>query len=277
MKISKFPKRIVVELSLDCNLDCSMCPRNHIDKNKGFMSRFLWEKIIEDINDNSPNSIVIPFWRGESLLHPYFTEIINFAFSKGLKMHFSTNGVIFNERIAAILSHFEFITFSVHNLIGYKNAKKFLLFKNDDNFPITQVSFVQGEETIKNIYDDLIQSKDLAGFDSVRLYEEHSIDGAFGRSSQTLDSNRNFCPKLHDTLVIAFDGCVSRCNHVWNTEKDINIANYSISEIWNSRRLSEIRNNYPDEVCLVCDQWLGHTRGESFRKVNNNILHYTFN
>lgn len=277
MRINSFPKRIIVELSLDCNLSCDVCPRKYIENKKGFMGRDLWEKIIKDVSNDSSDSIIIPFWRGESLLHPDFIEFIEFALNKTPKLHFSTNGVIFDDKIAQILSRFDFVTFSVHNVLGYENAKKFLLFKNDKNFPVVQVSFVTGEKVIKNIYDNLIKSKDLGGFNSVRLYEAHTLSGVFGRSSQALGANREFCPKLQDTLVIAFDGSVSRCNHIWQTEENLSIVKSSIKDIWNSQRLDEIRNAYPDDKCLFCDQWHGHTRGESFRLENNKILHSIFN
>ena len=75
-KILDYPRRIVTELTPQCNLSCSMCPRNYIQTKDGYMSKDLWRCLVDDIAKNEPDAIVLPFWRGESLLHPDFMEVI---------------------------------------------------------------------------------------------------------------------------------------------------------------------------------------------------------
>lgn len=270
-EILDYPHRIVIELTPQCNLSCSMCPRNYIQTKDGYMSEDLWRRLVDDIAKTKLDTIILPFWRGESLLHPDFIELIQYALNKSLRIHISTNGNLVTGEYAEILARCEFVTFSIHTQIGYKNAKNFLSLKKNDK-PIVQVSFVKGEDS-ETILQAVINSSDLDGFDSVRLYEEHTKDGIFGKSGSPYTIPRIFCPKLLDTLVIAYDGSISRCNHIWQTEKEMNYHVVSIEDIWDSDRLREIRENYPDDNCGPCDQWTGHTRGESWCLVDGEIEH----
>ena len=272
MRIQGYPQRIVIELTAACNLSCPMCPRRYMEKKDGYMSGDMWRRLINEISDDSPRSIILPFWRGESLLHPEFLELLRFALDKSLRIHIASNGMLVKDEYAKVLAECEFVTFSVHNKSGYECAKAFLAFKRG-KYPVAQLSFVKNEKTTGEICSALINSADLGGFDSIRIYDEHSKDGIFGKSVHSVDQPRNFCPKLKDTLVIAHDGFVSRCNHVWETENRLNANESSIREIWGSQRLDEIRREYPDSKCSSCDQWIGHTCGESYRCANGKIEH----
>lgn len=84
-KTLDYPHRIVIELTPQCNLSCSMCPRNYIQTNDGYMSRDLWRRLVNEIVRNEPDTIVLPFWRGELLLHPYFIALILYASNKSYR------------------------------------------------------------------------------------------------------------------------------------------------------------------------------------------------
>ncbi|MFZ5996235.1 MAG: radical SAM/SPASM domain-containing protein [Nitrospirota bacterium] len=274
-KIAPFPHRIVIELTPQCNLSCSMCPRHYINEINGFMPKELWMKLIDEISKASPEAIVLPFWRGESLLHPDFIELMKYALDKSLRIHISTNGHLVTGECAEILALCEFVTFSIHTPLGYSRAKEFLKLRNGSK-PIIQVSFIKGEKTTEKVLAEIINTAYLGGFDSVRLYDEHTKDGVFGKSGHSLINPRTFCPKLNDTLVIACDGKVSRCNHIWETERGIDLNNLSIKDAWASNSLQKIRDGYPDSHCAPCDQWTGHTCGESWRIGDGKIEHKMF-
>jgi hypothetical protein len=251
-----------------------MCPRRYVKLKNEHMDGDLWRRLIDEIAETYPEAIILPFWRGESLLHPDFPEFIDYALNKSLRVHISTNGHLVEGEHAGILARCEFVTFSIHTGLGLDLARKFLLLKKDGK-PTVQVSFVEEEKTAKFL-DQILQSPDLDGFDSVRLYEEHSKNGVLGKSGDIGKLPRNFCPKLSDTLVIAHDGSISRCNHIWNTEKEIDLNKVSIREAWQTACLRQIRTEYPDSVCGPCDQWTGHTRGESWRVREGRIEHLVF-
>lgn len=273
-KFPNLPLRIVLELTPRCNLRCSMCPRNYILESDGYMAEKLWKRLIDEVAETAPGTAILPFWRGESLLHPNFLDFINYARDKVLPIHLSTNGHLVTKRNATVLARCEFVTFSIHAQTGYDKAREFLSMRKGKR-PVVQVSFVAGEAT-EHILNNLVQSPDLEGFDSVRLYEEHTKDGVFGKSNSPAGFPRRFCPKLLDTFVIAFDGSLSRCNHIWETESKINLNTMSIRDAWHSGYLQQIRADYPDRYCASCDQWTGHTCGESWRIVDGKVEHKVF-
>src|SRR3990172_4495236 len=266
-----YPERIVIELTSHCNLSCPMCPRVYMQEECGYMEKALWSRLIDEIALSTPGSVIIPFWRGESLLHPEFSEFISYALRRDLRIHLATNGHLMTGEYAAIAAECELVTFSIHTPIGYTRARDFLSLREGGR-PAVQISFVTGEPT-EGLLNDAIKSPCLDGFDSVRLYEEHSRDGLFGKSERVPDGGRRFCPTLKDTVVIAFNGGISRCHHIWKTEESVNIARSSIRDIWNSETLMRIRDWYPDDACSVCDQWTGHTYGEAWQRSANGIVH----
>ena len=275
--ICKFPNRVVAELSSECNLACAMCPRKYLAAKGGFMAETLWHKIIDEISDNEPDAIIIPFWRGESLLHRSFVRLMRYALNKKMRIHISTNGVVQDDTITELLLECEFVTFSIHNNIGFASAKRLLRLRKTGS-PVIQVSFVRDEVESWERRRSLASSRDLEGFDAVRVYEEHTQEGVFGKTGIGVKDNcqRTFCSKLTDTIVIAYDGTVSRCNHIWTTEKSCNVKDMTIRQIWNSSYFNKVRGNYPDILCSRCDQWIGHTRGESYRMVNGKKEHQVF-
>ncbi|ABB43469.1 Radical SAM [Sulfurimonas denitrificans DSM 1251] len=265
--IEKFPTRIAIELTPICNLACNMCPRHIIDKNSGFLDFELWKRLLDEIKEFSPDTIVLPFWRGESLLHKEFVKFSKYALEKNIRLHISTNGHHVKDEKAKILSKYEFITFSLHTKEGFESALDFVK-KYKTNTNTIQASFVECESEMMPFLDELIQSENFCGFDAIRLYEEHTKEGKFGYSGKEIFESRIFCPKLTNTLVISSDGYISRCNHIWKTE-NYNLNTKSIKEAWASEVMGDIKNNYPDSMCLSCDQWSGNTNGKIWKKEDN--------
>ncbi len=270
MSVLSYPNRIVLELTPICNLSCFMCPRHIIGKNPGYMTTELWYLMIDEITLMSKDIKILPFWRGESLLHKKFISLSNYALDREMKLHISTNGHYVDGEKAGVLSRYEFITFSIHTEEGFNKALDFTKkYKSDLN--TIQISFVDAEVDLQHYMKEVLNDSDLMGFDAVRLYNEHSIDGDFGHSGLADENDRFFCPKLENTLVVAFDGTISRCNHIWNTEK-YDITKSSIKEAWQSMIMQDIRTNYPDAQCAKCDQWEGRTSGHFWKKEGQSVI-----
>jgi hypothetical protein len=242
------------------------------------MESLLFHKLIQEILLKNKDAIVLPFWRGESCLHPEFRDLMNFALDNGIRVHLSTNGHFMSKDFMKIFYRCEFITFSLHTDTGFKNAQKLINTKPSWSKATIQGSFVDSETSVGKYLKQCTQDTNLKGFDSIRLYEEHTVDGKFGKSAESdHSSNRFFCPKLRDTFVVSSDGSFSRCNHIWKPEKDYNLNHSSIEEVWKSPVMSKIRNNYPDTKCAPCDQWSGHTNGQAWQKnPHGTIIHKIF-
>jgi len=208
-------------------------------------------------------------------MHPEFVELLEYTLKKGVRVHLSTNGHYMDDHFKDIFYRCEFITFSLHDNRGYKNALKFIAGKPDWSDCTAQVSFVDAEKTTTKFLAECTNSTTLQGFDSIRLYHEHTIGGEFGNSGQDSDQERTFCPKLEHTFVVSADGQYSRCNHIWTPEQVGSLYQSTIKEIWDGERMGEIRAQYPDPQCTPCDQWSGHTNGETWRKDSKGTVSHT--
>lgn len=276
-----FPNRITLELTNRCNLNCVFCPRNHMEKHLGVMSERLFKKAIDEMAEHKPIALV-PFFRGESLLHPKFIELMNYAKDKGIgPIQLTTNGMLLNNEMGqAILdSGVDFVSFSMDTVnaedyerdrVGAKygqvvaNIEKFIELRDSTGrkIPEIQVSSVATETALP--YKERFIAYWIDKADRVRIFVEHSKDGSFG-SLQALDEHRFEkrlpCKKVVTDMVVYWDGSVALCNHDWDRKEPIgNINEKTILEIWNGERYREIRamhdsGDVTDSTCKGCDHW----------------------
>ena len=105
-KPRSYPIALQLEPTIQCQLDCPLCPRIQATKNQtiGHMS---WENYEKTIKEIGLHLIAISFWQwGEPLLHPQISEMIKLAKSYGIMTMISTNGQIDPDefKLAALFS-----------------------------------------------------------------------------------------------------------------------------------------------------------------------------
>lgn len=279
----KFAERITLELTNSCNLRCTFCPRHCMAKHQGFLDVELAKRLIDEMANYSPVSVV-PFFRGEPLLHPGWPKLLAYMKKKGLgPLQLTTNATLMDEEAARKLIEIEvdFISFSMDTLDSsrYEAARRGANYsvvvanimmllamkeKMGSRYPEVQISAIDIPEYRQGM-DDFVafwRSK----VDRVRVYIEHSQDGHPGSIAEALPyfEKRLPCRKVFTDMVILWDGEVALCNHDWTREKGQQIGTVtesSIAEIWNSERYREIREmhhegNLADEpLCEHCDHW----------------------
>ena len=286
MEKLNFPNRVTVELTNRCNISCTFCHRQVYDMELGEMSLELYKKIIDEMARHLPIKLV-PFFRGEPILHPEFVELMKYAKEKGIgPIQVFSNGLDFDEKIseAVIEAGVDFISFSLDTLddsiyresrvygnlrqsiknVKYLSSlcKKYKL--SGKKVPQIQVSTVDLEVYRKGQKDFVEFWKPLV--DIVRIYEEHDENGGFvdPKVAEALSflSERKPCRKLFTDMIIYWDGSVALCNYDWNHNVDIgNVKNRSISDIWNSQAYENLRNmhNAGDIdnkiMCSKCEHW----------------------
>ena len=95
-----FPNRITVELTNQCNVSCSFCPRQDVPMEIGFMDMGLYRKIIDEAAQHLPVKLVL-FFRGESLLHPHFLQCLGYAKERGIgPIQFASNALALDAETA---------------------------------------------------------------------------------------------------------------------------------------------------------------------------------
>lgn len=91
LKISDGIPILILDTISYCNLKCPMCPQSNDEELKkakrGKMDFSLYRKIIDDIcsYDGIKVNAIMPFWNGEALLHPEFSEMIEYASKRKAK------------------------------------------------------------------------------------------------------------------------------------------------------------------------------------------------
>ena len=274
-----------MELSLSCNLMCSMCPRQFLKTPNGLMSRELFIKIVDEISYH-PVSAVVVFFRGESLLHPDFLFMVDYLKMKTQAViQLATNGVLMTPETGKYLleAGMDFISFSVDAFKKetYERIRKggdfekvlghihgFLKMKHSGNHTKTQVqvSATQTDYNEAELFDFTRYWAQYA--DRVRIYPRHSENGKFGKISKNNDSSaltqRAPCRKLFNDMVVYYTGDVAICNHDWNRGRKGFIGNLNtkgIKEIWNGEAYTKIREKHntrnwgQEPVCSLCDHW----------------------
>ncbi|HHE05084.1 MAG TPA: radical SAM protein, partial [candidate division WOR-3 bacterium] len=261
----EFPERITVELTNRCNLKCFMCPRNNVKMKLGDMSMEVFKKIIEEASKFLPVCLV-PFFRGESLLHPRFIEMLKIARDKGLgPIQMATNAYFLDEKITQELLNLkiEFISFSidVNDPQIYQKIRKhsdfrrvfsnILYFLEEKNktphkFPHIQVSAVKTPKNSPLIADFVEFWKDKV--DRVRIYYAHSLNGKLGHLNEEEEVlERKPCLKLLTDIVIYWNGDIAICNHDWQRQLFIgNVRQDCIQDIWRGPVYRWIRQKHLD-------------------------------
>lgn len=225
---------------------------------------------------------VVPFFRGESLMHPQWDIILQYLHEYNVgPIQLTTNATLLTQsRTEKLLDiGLDFISFSIDTVnpkryqelrgvdydISLKNIFYFLQRREEQNVPIiVQVSAVQ---TVKN--DPDIQNFIhfwLPKVDRVRIYEEHSHNGNVGSLKQPTELTRKACHKVFEDMVIYWNGDVALCNHDWTrrvTGQHIaNVRDKGIAACWNSQAYNAIRQAHENvelsgvAPCEDCDHWV---------------------
>ncbi len=91
MKIQN-PKRIILELTNACNLQCLMCAQNHVKFDKSFLNLVTIKKLNKFYETAKEVTL---FGYGEPLLNSEFPEIVRFLSNyKNIKTYVLTNGML---------------------------------------------------------------------------------------------------------------------------------------------------------------------------------------
>ena len=286
----EFPSRVTIELTNHCNLNCVMCPRKHMTGPKGYLSFPLFKKVVDEICEHNGTALV-PFFRGESLLHPRCIDMLAYAKKKGVgPIQFTTNATLMNEDVSRALIDLEmdFISFSVDSIDAndYRRIRKgadlravltniefFCNLKKQKEIskPEIQVSVVK----TKNTYNGINEFTDFwrQRVDRVRVYEEHSHDGNFGsldkNGNNAVREKRKPCVKPFTDMVIYWNGSVALCNHDWDSAETLgNVQEKRIQEIWHSETYERVRQAHLgqgklEDLCESCDHWKACYREEN--------------
>lgn len=253
-----------------------------MEKERGDLDYSLACKILDECASHSPMAIV-PFFRGESLLHPQWAEVLEkMKSTQGSSIQFTTNASLLTpengKRILEI--GVDFISFSMDTLApeNYKRIRgteyqesldNVLVFienrKKSGAATVVQVSAVESQYNAHEMEAFVAFWKPKV--DRVRIYLEHSSDGKPGslKAPPFPREERKACHKVSEDMVIYWNGDVALCNHDWsrrvNGQFIGNVKDQGVAGVWNSLEYQRIRSAHASgnvngiAPCENCDHW----------------------
>lgn len=241
-------KRIYIEITNVCNLNCIFCPQTSRDKK--FMSLSDFEIICSKVS-NYTNNIYLHI-KGEPFMHPELDSIIKTANKYNLNVNITTNGRLLPNNIDLINNNkIRQINISLHSFNKLDDVKEiinltegikdtyisFRLWNNSDNSEI--ISF------LNNFYNVNIDIK--SGRFTLKSNIFLSLDNEFEWPSIDKDiiSLNGTCKGLREQIGILVDGTVVSCCLDNNGDNNLgNIFKNSLEDIISSKKYQDILNGF---------------------------------
>jgi MoaA/NifB/PqqE/SkfB family radical SAM enzyme len=277
-------KKVYIEISNVCNLQCTFCPE--VEQDKRFMGTELFKKVARAV---APLTEEVCFHlMGEPLLHPEFEPYLEFCHTQGIRVNLTTNGILLNEeRMKALmnpaLSQINFSLQSFESNFPERDNTSYLqrifdftesalrerpdLYINyrlwNDGVPGSQDSNELILAKIKTgLRVDFKNGSDVRWKKSVkikgRVYLHFDSRFEWPHPSQPIRSTQGFCYGLSSHIGILADGTVVPC--CLDKEGIITLGNcrsQNINDILQSPRVKSIQDGFQngilfEDLCQKC-------------------------
>ena len=266
-------KKIYVEITNSCNLNCSFCSK--VEKNKRTMTKEEFIHILSQIKPYTDN--VYLHVKGEPLLHPNLIDFLQIAEDYNIKVNLTTNGVLFPKRVDELsqCNSLKKINFSLHSendIPDYLENIFKSVEKLKDKIVIYRLWTLNNgkfdEKSTKTV-EKIIEYYKLSTEKVEKIYNENNVkitstiyvdkDNEFEWPDDKKDEeNQGFCMALKTQVAILVDGTVVPCCLDSNGKIDLgNIYTDSFESIINGKRCLDLKKSFQDrkpceKLCLNC-------------------------
>lgn len=260
-------KSIYVEITNICNLNCSFCSQDNLEKKSITTNQF--EHILKEINNYT--DYIYLHVKGEPLLHQNLDEILDLCEKYNKQVNITTNGTLLKSSID-ILKNSKIIRQINISLHSENNKEHYL----DEIFEVSKqlsenIIIVYRFWTLKNlklntkstqIVEKIIKNYNLSTEIVDKIYSDENIKIANNIyiSKDNLfiwpDLNnfyykeQGYCHALKTHIAILVDGTVIPC--CLDSKGIINLGNIyqeKFTDILNEQRTINIRNNFNNRKC----------------------------
>lgn len=269
-------KKIYIEITNICNLNCKFCLQDN--RQKEYMDISNFEKIILQIKDYT--DLVCLHVKGEPLLHKNLGQILNILEKYSLKTNITTNGILIKDKLEILKNSkaIRQINFSIHSITQNKNinCKEYLknifessnelarnsdikisyrlwnltdLNNNTENNEI--INFIQEFYYLNNLKENLQSTPSVKLCSNVFINQDTIFEWPNLNNDIILKHGR--CLALKEQIAILVDGTVVPC--CLDNDGTINLGNIyetNLEEILNSERASNIIKNF--QTNLICEE-----------------------
>lgn len=256
-------KKIYIEITNICNLDCSFCSKNN--RPKKFISNEEFINILNKIEDYT--DYLYFHVMGEPLIHPNINELIDIA-SSSFKINLTTNGVFLDKIINN--KNIRQVNISLHSLENKSTLKEALIkmLETANKLTNTIINYrlwIQNDasDDIINIINEFYHTNINLNSNSYKIKDKVFVSFEQEFVWPNLDNeiifNQSTCLGLKEHIGILVDGTVVPCCLDSNGLINLgNIFDNSLNKILDSERAQNIlkgfRNNMKSEpLCQKCN------------------------
>jgi MoaA/NifB/PqqE/SkfB family radical SAM enzyme len=245
----EWPRHLFIETTAACNLSCSYCPRERINKH---MDYGLFKSIIDEGSHYGPRSFSLHLF-GEPLLYPKVWEAIEYIKKKNKRntVLLTSNGTLF-ERF-------------IDNLLSSGIDKLIWSWRPEPKFSDRTVERLRkwGKMTVRLI-EEAVPKEEMRRWESWPRVEKRSLHNYGGNvdiakfGAKSTDGQRYPCYHLWLAPAVSWSGNFLMCcsdPHQREIFGDINRE--SIHDSWkrlDAVRSSHMRGEYSG-ICKNCDVW----------------------
>lgn len=266
-------RKIYVEITNSCNLNCSFCSK--VEKPRRNMTVEEFTHILEEIKGYTDN--IYLHVKGEPLLHKDLIEFLRIAEKYNIKVNLTTNGVLFPKRVDELVkcNSLQKINFSLHsenNIPNYLEDIFKSVEKLKDKTVIYRLWTLQNgkfdKKSTKTV-EKIINYYKLSPETVEKIYKENNVkitptiyvdkDNEFEWPDDNKEeTTTGFCMALKTQVAILVDGTVVPC--CLDSNGKINLGNIytdSFESIISSKRCQDLKKSFQDrkpceKLCLSC-------------------------
>ena len=267
-------KKIYIEITNICNLNCSFCSK--VNRKKESMDIDTFKNIIYKIKDYT--DYVYLHVKGEPLLHPNIIELINICDKYNLKVNLTTNGILFPNLVDKLsqCKNLNKINFSLHSENNINNYCE-KIFESVEKLPNT-ITVIYRLWTLKNnqldekstdIVNKISKYYNLSTEVVEKTKNENNIkikstiyvdkDNEFEWPNlNSQNESDGYCFALKTQIAMLVDGTVDPCCLDNDGIIDFgNIKEKNMEEIINSNRFQKLKQSFQqkkpcEELCKKC-------------------------
>jgi MoaA/NifB/PqqE/SkfB family radical SAM enzyme len=285
------PHIVELELTNDCNINCSFCYRTIMTRQIGYMDFDVLKKIADEMA-GWRYSVMRMVGVGEPALHPRIWEILEYLHAKRIPLEITTNGMLLEKIPPKELLSLGIYTIAI-SVDGYdaRSYNKIRCGGDYDKLRDLVTALFRAREmngqthpwiVIRNVIFPEAEFKNEAKIetfkaawrgisDRIRFNTLEKFDG------QVYDTGR-VCDDIFYNLHVRWDGHVPLCayHHLYSKQEWMgDVRDASLGEIWHVARWDEVRRNHisrdmgTSEFCRKCFTQQCQTRIKHNQKTYN--------
>lgn len=288
-----------VELTNNCPMTCTMCPRTHsMDRSIGDMSLGLFRKIVDEAATSTSRCYLHHF--GDSLLHPHLGEVIGEASKRAIRGYLSANPVLLTTpRIRAIVDNgLHELVLSIDGVtegtseavrgraarnvrLAEKRVKELLAYRAEVGSPYPRVvlQMVRQSQNAHEVGEWLKKWRDVPGLDRVKVKSYVTWSGGEENINNLRiappPERKVVCEKPWTSVTILWDGTVVPCNFDHNGLYPLgNVSEQTLREIWDGEPIAALRRHHrygmlgDISLCRNCVDMEGYPVRKWFYPIN---------